>query len=120
MIYMNKKNIGITPGIMSILMVFIILVITAFATLYYIEARREYNVVNKSYNIIEEYYKADLEAMEYINNIKLNINNYRNGDIINKSLLINDRQSLEIVLDIDNNEVHIREYYRLVSNGMEY
>lgn len=120
MIYMNKKNIGITPGIMSILMVFIILVITAFATLYYIEARREYNVVNKSYNIIEEYYKADLEAMEYINNIKLNINNYRNGDIINKSLLINDRQSLEIVLEIENNEVHIREYYRLVSNGMEY
>ncbi|MDD6004519.1 MAG: hypothetical protein PUC68_02515 [Firmicutes bacterium] len=117
---MNKKNIGITPGIMSILMVFIILVITAFATLYYIEARREYNVVNKSYNIIEEYYKADLEAMEYINNIKLNINNYRNGDIINKSLLINDRQSLEIVLEIENNEVHIREYYRLVSNGMEY
>lgn len=120
MISMNKKNIGITPGIMSILMVFIILVITAFATLYYIEARREYNVVNKSYNIIEEYYKADLEAMEYINNIKLNINNYRNGDIINKSLLINDRQSLEIVLEIENNEVHIREYYRLVSNGMEY
>lgn len=117
---MNKKNIGITPGIMSILMVFIILVITAFATLYYIEARREYNVVNKSYNIIEDYYKADLEAMEYINNIKLNINNYRNGDIINKSLLINDRQSLEIVLEIENNEVHIREYYRLVSNGMEY
>lgn len=120
MISMNKKNIGITPGIMSILMVFIILVITAFATLYYIEARREYNVVNKSYNIIEDYYKADLEAMEYINNIKLNINNYRNGDIINKSLLINDRQSLEIVLEIENNEVHIREYYRLVSNGMEY
>lgn len=120
MISMNKKNIGITPGIMSILMVFIILVITAFATLYYIEARREYNVVNKSYNIIEEYYKADLEAMEYIKDIKLNINNYRNGDIINKSLLINDRQSLEIVLEIENNEVHIREYYRLVSNGMEY
>ena len=120
MISMNKKNIGITPGIMSILMVFIILVITAFATLYYIEARREYNVVNKSYNKIEECYKADLEAMEYINEIKENINIYKNGDIINKSLLISDRQSLEIVLEIEDNKVHIREYYRVVRNGMEY
>lgn len=117
---MNKKNIGITPGIMSILMVFMVLIITAFATLYYMEAKREYEAVNKSYNMIEEYYEADLKAMEYINIIKDNIGNFENGDIINESLLINERQSLEIVLEIRDNQVKLLKYYRTVRNDMEY
>lgn len=111
---------GVTPGVMSILMVLIMLIITSFGTLYYLEARRAYDNVSKSYEMINEYYDADIRAQDYIRNIEENVKNYTNGDIIKESFKINDKQALEISLEIVDNNVKIISYKRTVNSEMEY
>lgn len=117
---MNKRQTTIIPGIMSVVMVLIILVITSFATLYYLEAYSEYQTVNKSYEMANEYYKADKEAINYIVEVKENIDSYDEGDTISKCIDINSKQRIEIILKVEDSRVVLIEYKTVVKNGMEY
>ena len=121
---MNKKELSITPGLMLMIMVFIILCMLAFASLYYIEAIRSNNSTNKSYEAISEYYEADSKMMEKINAYKQSIqekeNMYKNGDIINLEIDINNHEKLVVELSFFDNDFKINKYHKVVNNGMGY
>lgn len=60
----NKLSIG--TGVPSVLMIFVVLALTTFATLSFTSARADYKLTEKSCKYIMDYYEADSEAQKII------------------------------------------------------
>lgn len=60
----NKLSIG--TGVPSILMIFVVLALTTFATLSFTSARADYKLTEKNCKYIMDYYEADREAQKII------------------------------------------------------
>lgn len=57
---------GISIGMVSILMIFVVLCLTTFATLSFVSARADLKLSRKASNSISEYYAADTAAEQYL------------------------------------------------------
>lgn len=60
----NKNSFGISVGSSSILVVFVVLCLTTFATLSLVSANADYNLSAKTADATKNYYAADCEAEE--------------------------------------------------------
>lgn len=60
----NKLSIG--TGVPSVLMIFVVLALTTFATLSFTSARADYKLTEKNCKYIMDYYEADREAQKII------------------------------------------------------
>ncbi|MEG2429298.1 MAG: hypothetical protein RSA99_02850 [Oscillospiraceae bacterium] len=65
----SKEKLGISVGISSIIMIFVILCLTTFGTLSFLTANSDYKITQKSKEATIAYYKADCLAVEKIGQI---------------------------------------------------
>lgn len=66
----KRRNIGLGVGGSSLLMVFIIVCLTTFATLSLLSANADYKLSNKTAQAVTAYYDADSRAVERVAAIK--------------------------------------------------
>lgn len=87
---MSRKigTTGLPIGGPTLLMVFVILCINIFAVISYMSALRDYNLSEKSAEMITNYYEADAEATRVLSDIAQDIK--LNQDYLNKYKDIND------------------------------
>ncbi len=64
-----KEKFGISAGISSILMVFVVLCLTTFGVLSLVTARADANMTNKTGQTIENYHEVDAKAQQKISEI---------------------------------------------------
>ncbi|WP_312645618.1 hypothetical protein [Hydrogenoanaerobacterium sp.] len=62
----EKNNTGISVGSSSILVIFVVLCLTTFATLSLVSAKADYKLTQKTAQATAEYYAADAKAEEYL------------------------------------------------------
>ncbi len=127
---MNKQNrISIGIGLSTLLMIFTVLILTIFATLSYLQAKRNLTETDKIVNSFVEYNDADYKAseiyaylMEHENDesyMKENQIDYSN-DSYSYSVKINDKKSLEVVLTKTNDKLEIARWEETVQVDGDY
>lgn len=127
---MNKQNrISIGIGLSTLLMIFTVLILTIFATLSYLQAKRNLTETDKIVNSFVEYNDADYKAseiytylMEHENDesyMKENQIDYSN-DSYSYSVKINDKKSLEVVLTKANDKLEIARWEETVQVDGDY
>lgn len=62
----RKNGTGISVGSSSVLVIFVVLCLTAFATLSLVSAKADYKLTQKATQATTEYYMADAQAEEYL------------------------------------------------------
>ncbi len=110
-----KRQRGINVGSASILLIFTVLSLVSFATLTLVNSKADYNL---SHNLAERqraYYNACHSANAYIAAINSGYEVSEENGIINKSIPITDKQSLDIALmsNIENNSVNSTNKYTI-------
>jgi hypothetical protein len=60
----KSKNVGLSVGTSSILVIFVLLCLTTFATLSMVSANADYKLTLRSAEAVREYYAADARAEE--------------------------------------------------------
>lgn len=127
---MNKQNrISIGIGLSTLLMIFTVLILTIFATLSYLQAKRNLSETDKIVNSFVEYNDADYKAseiyaylIEHENDesyMKENQIDYSN-DSYSYSVKINDKKSLEVVLTKTNDKLEITRWEETVQVDGDY
>ncbi len=127
---MNKQNrISIGIGLSTLLMIFTVLILTIFATLSYLQAKRNLTETDKIVNSFVEYNEADYKAseiyaylMEHENDesyMKENQIDYSN-DSYSYSVKINDKKRLEVVLTKANDKLEIARWEETVQVDGNY
>lgn len=121
-----KRNAAVSVGGSSILVVFILLCLTTFATLSLVSANADKKLTDKTAQAVEEYYTADAKAEEILSVIdgclfmamtgasskedyletagplisSINKPVAIDGDLISYSVPINENQELQVVLRV--------------------
>lgn len=62
----KRKSVGVGIGTSSIMMIFVVLVFTVFATLMVVQANANYKTSDRYRKTTEQYYQADTEATAVI------------------------------------------------------
>ncbi len=125
----TKSSLGITSGTASIMMIFVVLCITVFSVLSYVQANAQVNLVQRNQEMLNEYYQADLEAVRLRNDIQraLSVNNNawfsspsqawldqeigEDGTrLLKYEVTINDRQTLSVTLEVVGNSTEVRQW----------
>lgn len=127
---MNKQNrISIGIGLSTLLMIFTVLILTIFATLSYLQAKRNLNETDKIIASSVEYYDADYKASEIYTYLKENKNDeayLKENDIsfsnneYHYSVKINDKKSLDVVLTQKEDELVITKWQEVVQVDGDY
>ncbi len=127
---MNKQNrISIGIGLSTLLMIFTVLILTIFATLSYLQAKRNLNETDKIIESSVEYYDADYKASEIYNYLKENTNDesymqekdisFSNNEY-HYSVKINDKKYLDVVLTRHEDELVITKWQEVVLVDGDY
>lgn len=127
---MNKQNrISIGIGLSTLLMIFTVLILTIFATLSYLQAKRNLDETDKIVHSFSEYNDADYKASEiYVylaehendeSYMKENQIDYSN-DSYSYSVKINDKKSLEVVLTKVEDKLEITRWEETVQVDGDY
>lgn len=127
---MNKQNrISIGIGLSTLLMIFTVLILTIFATLSYLQAKRNINETDKIIESSVEYYDADYKASEIYNYLKENTNDesymqekdisFSNNEY-HYSVKINDKKYLDVVLTRHEDELVITKWQEVVLVDGDY
>ena len=127
---MNKQNrISIGIGLSTLLMIFTVLILTIFATLSYLQAKRNLNETDKIIESSVEYYDADYKASEIYNYLKGNVNDesymqekdisFSNNEY-HYSVKINDKKYLDVVLTRHEDELVITKWQEVVLVDGDY
>lgn len=127
---MNKQNrISIGIGLSTLLMIFTVLILTIFATLSYLQAKRNLNETDKIIESSVEYYDADYKASEIYNYLKENANDesymqekdisFSNNEY-HYSVKINDKKYLDVVLTRHKDELVITKWQEVVLVDGDY
>ena len=127
---MNKQNrISIGIGLSTLLMIFTVLILTIFATLSYLQAKRNINETDKIIESSVEYYDADYKASEIYNYLKGNVNDesymqekdisFSNNEY-HYSVKINDKKYLDVVLTRHEDELVITKWQEVVLVDGDY
>ena len=127
---MNKQNrISIGIGLSTLLMIFTVLILTIFATLSYLQAKRNLNETDKIIASSVEYYDADYKASEIYTYLKENKNEEAylkendisfNNNEYHYSVKINDKKSLDVVLTQKDDELVIAKWQEVVQVDGDY
>ncbi len=127
---MNKQNrVSIGIGLSTLLMIFTVLILTIFATLSYLQAKRNLSETDKIISSSVEYYDADYKASEIFTELKdhLDDSNYLQENNISfsqneyhYSVKINDEKSLDVVLTRTNDELVITTWQEVVQVDGDY
>ena len=111
----KQKSLGITSGTASILMIFVVLCITTFATLSFVQANAQVNLARRNMTKLNEYYAADVQGLAVATKVdemldqgeldlaelkRLNETCALNDDELSYTVDLNERQYLSIVLDV--------------------
>ena len=111
------KHSNIVLGVPLLLVVFVVLFLVSFSTLSYLHSKSELDMVERTVEIVEEYYLADHKAMDVrmeidtllsekgtIDDIKTDIPDIlTENNMISYDIIINDNQALKIVLEVVEN-----------------
>ncbi len=100
-----KMSFGI--GAPSILLIFVSLTITVLSTLSLLTANSSFKLAKKSSDYVSSYYKADSIAEEWLFETYENL---KNGIKLENNIFvvpISDTQSLELIIDIENDNLKI-------------
>lgn len=100
-----KMSFGI--GAPSILLIFVSLTITVLSTLSLLTANSSFKLAKKSSDYVSSYYKADSIAEEWLSETYENL---KNGIKPENNIFvapISDTQSLELIIDIENDNLKI-------------
>lgn len=127
---MNKQNrISIGIGLSTLLMIFTVLILTIFATLSYLQAKRNINETDKIIESSVEYYDADYKASEIYNYLKENTNDesymqekdisFSNNEY-HYSVKINDKKYLDVVLTRHEDKLVITKWQEVVLVDGDY
>lgn len=111
----KKQRVGLGVGGSSLLMVFIIVCLTTFATLSLLSANSDYKLSAKTAQSVSDYYAADGRATERLQQIDALILSGQAEEIVRLGLAeqtidgytyseaINNSQSLQVTLRMQNN-----------------
>lgn len=127
---MNKQNrISIGIGLSTLLMIFTVLILTIFATLSYLQAKRNLNETDKIIESSVEYYDADYKVSEIYNYLKENVNDesymqekdisFSNNEY-HYSVKINDKKYLDVILTRHEDELVITKWQEVVLVDGDY
>ena len=135
----TKSSLGITSGTASIMMIFVVLCITVFSVLSYVQANAQVNLVQRNQEMLNEYYQADLEALRLRNDIQraLSVNNNawfsspsqawldqeigEDGTrLLKYEVTINDRQTLSVTLEVVGNSTEVRQWQMVSDDSGTY
>lgn len=127
---MNKQNrISIGIGLSTLLMIFTVLILTIFATLSYLQAKRNLNETDKIIESSVEYYDADYKVSEIYNYLKGNVNDesymqekdisFSNNEY-HYSVKINDKKYLDVVLTRHEDKLVITKWQEVVLVDGDY
>lgn len=126
----KQKSLGITSGTASILMIFVVLCITTFATLSFVQANAQVNLTRRNMTKLNEYYAADVQGLAIATKVdemlaqggldlaelkRLNETCVLNGNELSYSVDLNERQYLSIVLDVSQSLSKVMSW-QLLSN----
>ncbi len=127
---MNKQNrVSIGIGLSTLLMIFTVLILTIFATLSYLQAKRNLSETDKIISSSVEYYDADYKASEIFTELKDHLDDLdymqeNNISFSNNeyyySVKINDEKSLDVVLTRTNDELVITTWQEVVQVDGDY
>ena len=102
---MNRKQYGFTPGVASLIMVLITLVMVVFSTLYLVQANANLKLSERNLQNNLNYYDADVEAMSqyYVINEQLtrSDNIEENLEILSSSGIVCESGIIRYTVDID-------------------
>lgn len=73
----QKSGFGISVGSSSILVVFVVLCLTTFATLSLVSANADYRLSRKTADAVNEYYEAEIQANEHLAAITQILDDYK-------------------------------------------
>ena len=115
---MNRKQYGFTPGVASLIMVLITLVMVVFSTLYLVQANANLKLSERNLQNNLNYYDADVEAMSqyYVINEQLtrSDNIEENLEILSSSGIVCESGIIRYTVDIDEKQ------YLLVELEIKY
>lgn len=126
---MNKHKVSMGIGLSTLMMVFTVLCLTIFATLSFLQARRNLKESDLIVNSSIEYYAADYKAsiiyedlLDNCNNlVYLNENNIEVKDnIYSYSIQINDKSTLDIKLEYNDGLFTILSWQEVAHNDGGY
>ena len=69
----KNHSAGVSIGMVSILMIFVVLCLTTFATLSFVSARADLKLSKKASDSVSEYYAADSAAETYLAQIAIQL-----------------------------------------------
>ena len=116
-------------GLSTLMMVFTVLCLTIFATLSFLQAKRNLKETDLMVNSSVEYYDADYKAsviyedlLDNLDNLDyLNENNIEvEGNTYSYSIKINDTSSLDVKLEYNDNSLTILKWQEVVNNNGDY
>lgn len=126
---MNKRRNSIGVGLCSLLMIFTCLCLTIFATLSYLQAKRNLNDSNKIVDSITDYYEADNKASQLVLDLK---NNYNDESFLNEnnieynngvycfSVAISNNKYLDVELSFDQDRLIVYKWQEVSKASGEY
>lgn len=126
---MNKSKMSMGIGLSTLMMVFTVLCLTIFATLSFLQAKRNLKETDLMVNSSVEYYGADYKAsviyedlLDNLDNLDyLNENNIEvEGNTYSYSIKINDTSSLDVKLEYNDNSFTILKWQEVVNNNGDY
>lgn len=130
---MNKNNINNGFGISLFVMIFMILCLSIFATLTYVQSNYNYNESKKIVDSRVAYYDADYKAMEIYNELKDRLDNNNLDDVYLKlknieylggvycyNIVINENKSLNVELEYKDGDLNILTYKEVVKTNGDY
>lgn len=118
----KKQRVGLGVGGSSLLMVFIIVCLTTFATLSLLSANSDYKLSAKTAQSVSDYYAADGRATERLQQIDALILSGQAEEIVRLGLAeqtidgytyseaINNSQSLQVTLRMQNNRCTVASW----------
>ena len=128
-IMMNKRRTSIGIGLCSLMMIFTCLCLTIFASLSYLQAKRNLNESSKIVDSLVSYYDADYRASmlclelkdNYDNEDFLNENNieYNNG-VYSFGISFSNNKCLYVGLSLDDGQINIVRWQEVSKASGDY
>ncbi len=127
---MNRKTkVSMGIGLSTLMMIFTVLCLTIFATLSFLQAKRNLKETDRIVNSSVEYYAADYKASIIYDYLKDNLsdesylktNNIEfKNNIYSYSIKINDALSLDVELALENETLTVLKWQEVINIDGDY
>ena len=126
---MNKRRTSIGVGLCSLMMIFTCLCLTIFASLSYLQAKRNLNQSNKIVESLVSYYQADYKASKLSEEL---LDKYNDEDFLNENdieynngvysfdISFSNNKCLYVSLSIDDGQINIERWQEVSKASGDY